>query len=281
MKKNYNLAKLLLLAELAIASVVTGHFVIHKNVKAEEECEHVGYHYAALDETYNTAGHKEFWSCCKCHEAFLEEPEGVFIDNDDENMTGELDENHIAYIPCDPLLEYYDRYTHTTPACENIVQYTDFGGKVMTKINYDETILYYDFLDVKQGKIRSAYVVLDNTNKTFLKDSLLSICVYTPSTPEWVKYVHELDGQIGELVEKNNYSFFLVSIINPDGCEYHSISEGVSLSIELGTLIGTDSLSTISTLDEESKVQLITRKSPISGNYVKITTHVLPLTLLF
>lgn len=70
-----------------------------KLVHADFACEHSGYHYEELLPEIGAAGHKEFWACCKCHEAFLEKPEkGVFTDQDDSLMTGEIDEEHIAYI---------------------------------------------------------------------------------------------------------------------------------------------------------------------------------------
>ena len=63
------------------------------------ECDtHNGYHYSYKAPTETESGHKEFWTCCKCHQSFIVEPEGSFVDADDSTMTGGLDINHIAYL---------------------------------------------------------------------------------------------------------------------------------------------------------------------------------------
>ena len=62
-------------------------------------CEHVGYHYSAKEATNSESGWKEFWVCCKCHESFLEKPDGNFVDQDSSKMVGGVDKNHIAYLP--------------------------------------------------------------------------------------------------------------------------------------------------------------------------------------
>lgn len=68
-------------------------------VNAGFECQHNGYHYEELVPDYNKSGHKEFWTCCKCHGVFLKQPEiGYFVDQEDELMIGEIDEEHIAYL---------------------------------------------------------------------------------------------------------------------------------------------------------------------------------------
>ena len=57
--------------------------------QARAECEHEGFHYAALEATTEDSGHKEFWTCCKCHETFAADPGvGVFAEGDEEDMTG-------------------------------------------------------------------------------------------------------------------------------------------------------------------------------------------------
>lgn len=63
------------------------------------ECNyHHGYHYLAKEATIDEAGHKEFWACCECGHQYLSLPNGEFITQSDEYMTGDIDENHIAYI---------------------------------------------------------------------------------------------------------------------------------------------------------------------------------------
>ena len=72
---------------------------------------HVGYHYDAKMNTETEPGHLEFWTCCTCHEVFLEEPEGEFADQDDENMSGGLTEFHPAYLaPRDIAIFYFDYF---------------------------------------------------------------------------------------------------------------------------------------------------------------------------
>ncbi len=68
------------------------------NVNATE-CEHEGFHYNAKAADIDEHGHKEFWACCKCHEAFLSNPGGTFVDADDSTMSGGMAPSHIAYIP--------------------------------------------------------------------------------------------------------------------------------------------------------------------------------------
>ena len=68
------------------------------NVNATE-CEHEGFHYEAKAANVDEHGHKEFWACCKCHEAFLANPGGAFVDADDSTMSGGMAPSHIAYIP--------------------------------------------------------------------------------------------------------------------------------------------------------------------------------------
>ncbi len=98
MRKNILTLAIVSFTSLSLISA----FAIKQNRKlahADFVCEHSGYHYEELLPEIDNAGHKEFWACCKCHEAFLEKPEkGVFVDQDDSLMSGEIDEEHIAYI---------------------------------------------------------------------------------------------------------------------------------------------------------------------------------------
>ena len=73
-----------------------------KSINAAEatECSyHHGYHYATKDPTIDQPGHKEFWACCECHHQYLVKPNGEFIDRDDSEMIGGLNQDHIAYLP--------------------------------------------------------------------------------------------------------------------------------------------------------------------------------------
>ncbi len=57
---------------------------------------HDGNHYNAHAPTTTTAGNKEFWVCCKCHEKFLTQPAGIFVNVGSAPIIGE---GHLAYIP--------------------------------------------------------------------------------------------------------------------------------------------------------------------------------------
>lgn len=58
---------------------------------------HNGYHYTAVEATYENSGNKEFWTCCTCHQQFLAQPEGTFVDQDLTAAIGGFDSTHIAY----------------------------------------------------------------------------------------------------------------------------------------------------------------------------------------
>mgnify|MGYP003297141827 CR=1 FL=1 len=65
---------------------------------AGDDCE--GYHYAQVDPTKSTAGHREFWVCCKHHEISLTQPgDGRYVDQDEDKMVGGLASTHAAYLP--------------------------------------------------------------------------------------------------------------------------------------------------------------------------------------
>lgn len=66
---------------------------------ADYSCDHIGYHYSAVNPTATTSGHREFWACCECHEQFLAQPKhGTFVNATDEQMTGTIDSSHVAYL---------------------------------------------------------------------------------------------------------------------------------------------------------------------------------------
>ena len=92
-------------------------------------CEHSGNHYALKEADISHSGHKEFWACCKCHESFLENPGGTFVDQDDSMMVGGLDETHIAYLA--PKGEGYTLIKDFEEMAAN----ETFGGWVAVKDN--------------------------------------------------------------------------------------------------------------------------------------------------
>ncbi|MGI6713895.1 MAG: hypothetical protein ACOX3K_02405 [Bacilli bacterium] len=57
---------------------------------------HDGNHYTARAPTTTAAGNKEFWVCCKCHEKFLTQPTGTFVNVGTAPILG-ID--HLAYVP--------------------------------------------------------------------------------------------------------------------------------------------------------------------------------------
>ncbi|MCQ3034624.1 MAG: hypothetical protein MJ248_00110 [Bacilli bacterium] len=62
-----------------------------------EGCEHEGNHYDAVAATSTSAGNKEFWACCVCHEQFITEPsKGTWEDKG--AYTGVLAPSHVAYV---------------------------------------------------------------------------------------------------------------------------------------------------------------------------------------
>ena len=62
---------------------------------------HNGYHYSSIDSTCLESGRKEFWTCCTCHEVFLERPAGTFVDRGTAQYSYELPDNVVA-----PLAEH-------------------------------------------------------------------------------------------------------------------------------------------------------------------------------
>lgn len=65
-----------------------------------QDCPHEGYHYDAHDSTCTVAGNKEFWACCKCHNQWLSNPGGNFVDN---TLSEQLESTHIAYVAAEHI----------------------------------------------------------------------------------------------------------------------------------------------------------------------------------
>lgn len=95
--------KWILLTSAGAATVLTYALAIAPSVKGgtgfhADGCQHTtGNHYSAKAATCASAGNKEFWVCCDCHEKFIEEPAtghwtegGIYA--------GTLEEEHPAYI---------------------------------------------------------------------------------------------------------------------------------------------------------------------------------------
>ncbi|MCQ3034623.1 MAG: hypothetical protein MJ248_00105 [Bacilli bacterium] len=92
-------SKLLLTLISASAVVAAAVAIAPKNAVASfaEGCEHEGNHYDAVAATSTSAGNKEFWACCVCHEQFITEPsKGTWTDQG--AYDGELSSSHIAYV---------------------------------------------------------------------------------------------------------------------------------------------------------------------------------------
>lgn len=61
------------------------------------ECEHEGNHYTVKKATTKTSGVKEYWVCCNCHQHYLEEPEGTWVDAGIANII--ISSSDDRYIP--------------------------------------------------------------------------------------------------------------------------------------------------------------------------------------
>ena len=71
MKKRFLFA---LTASFATGAVVAALMPAKGIMSFAEGCEHDGNHYSAVAATCESAGSKEFWACCVCHEQFTTEP---------------------------------------------------------------------------------------------------------------------------------------------------------------------------------------------------------------
>jgi len=103
--------KVLVITSICLMSLVgtmavVGHASVNENtnifthVHATECDHHEGYHYLAKSPTMDDSGWVEFWACCKCgHQYIGVAPEGDWITNDSNNMSGSVTVGHVAYLP--------------------------------------------------------------------------------------------------------------------------------------------------------------------------------------
>ena len=92
----YSCASILSLSILGFVLFVNKSF----NSVLAEHTEHSGYHYQAKSATESESGWQEYWVCCECHQSFLAEPNGTFVDQEASNMVGgQPGPDHIAYVP--------------------------------------------------------------------------------------------------------------------------------------------------------------------------------------
>ncbi len=72
---------------------------------ASEDCE--GNHYSLVEPTFDSAGHREYWVCCKHQEVYFTKPEvGTWTDHTDDQMIGGCDEHNAAYLPALNTTDY-------------------------------------------------------------------------------------------------------------------------------------------------------------------------------
>lgn len=240
--KTKRIVHLSLLFALTGAIIATG-YSIKSNVSFAdgETCSHVGYHYNYLEETYNTPGHEEFWSCCKCHEAFLEQPKGIFTDADNEDMTGTFDSTHIAYIPNNPILENCYKETINTDA-GNIVQYRSVDDTVYTKIGDGKSFLYFKYYDSTLSQFRAANIGVNNPKDedgkpAFDKYTMLYTQILESNTEEWVRYFNSLDPEIKSKLQIEKHDILIIGAVTYDGIEVHGFkTTRPTIYCELGSL---------------------------------------------
>ena len=82
-------ASALLMAVATLPSIAGGKLL---NLKADNTCDHVGYHYDEIESTCAEQGRKEFWTCCVCHQSWLSNPGGTFTEGTDFKL------NHVDGI---------------------------------------------------------------------------------------------------------------------------------------------------------------------------------------
>ncbi len=159
-KKTIVLAILLTSFSLGIGSITISHLVPN-NIVVTSACPcdgHVGYHYAKKDPTKTESGHKEFWTCCKCHQQFLEEQEGAFYDVDDSAMTGGLSEEHIAYLAPlgEPVIHHFENGV-CTECHKTIVSLANDNYASSLFNNYINGDRYLSFYEELKNKCTDIY----------------------------------------------------------------------------------------------------------------------------
>ena len=101
MKGKRNMKKKFLFA--LTASTITAAAAValmpHAGVMSfAEGCEHEGNHYEAVAATCESAGNKEFWACCVCHEQFVTVPGKGTWEDKGAYAGPALASTHAAYL---------------------------------------------------------------------------------------------------------------------------------------------------------------------------------------
>ena len=115
-KKVFLLSSGICLAASSFAFVLCSNQNANKFKVNATPCSHEGHHYDAVNATSQAHGHDEFWTCCKCHETFLEEPESGTWDDAGEYVGG-VPENV-------PVRHYADKIGNCT-ICDDLMSISD------------------------------------------------------------------------------------------------------------------------------------------------------------
>ncbi len=132
-----------------------------------DQCIHEGYHYASKEPSHSTKGWQEFWTCCKCHQAWLSNPSGTFLEGSYSTMSGGLSSEHIAYIAPTGGQEvftyngYYDSLESWTDSDDllsqlriisqnniNPISYSSGGSNWFTNQTADQALDDFESVDV-------------------------------------------------------------------------------------------------------------------------------------
>jgi len=159
---------------LAVASVFKPSFDHRVSLGLDVECNHQGNHYAYHAPTQNSAGNKEFYVCCKCHEKFLKEPAKGTWQN--VSFAPSLNSFHDAYIP------KQGDFTITTKTMSMYLNKSAsyFNTSTLYFVDSEENVPYMDLYDfaclfaavygnfnVSSSGTYDYVYTLNNTNATF------------------------------------------------------------------------------------------------------------------
>lgn len=133
-----------------------------------ENCSHVGNHYEELAPTYTEDGYKEFWTCCKCNETFIEETAGTW--GDEGTMIGGVPEVAFEHAFGDDIEEFVE-ILDTLPSSSEIKLLPDDSSKAIAalKVNvgnraFDKLSKYAkEFLEDEMTETYEKYTSIKDT----------------------------------------------------------------------------------------------------------------------
>ena len=114
---------------------------------------------------------------------------------------------------------------------DGILNYVDSEGKTSAEVKGKSIV----WLKEESGGT-SAWYGIDNSEGAFARGSRFWVkwLNSTENTEEFYNYYNQLDDEHKRAVERNNMWIFLIGVTHPDGNEYGSLSDEVTLYIELG-----------------------------------------------